>query len=227
MSRKALVSLSGGMDSATMLAVAVSEYDEVKAIGFTYGSKHNPYENEAALNVAAHYGVEFELLDLSSVFSFMESNLLKKGEAIPEGHYQQSNMSLTVVPGRNMIFCSILAGIAWSQGARAVFLGAHSGDHVIYPDCRPEFVLNMAKAVRTGTDYAVDLKAPFLHGSKETILEWGIPNGVPYHLTRTCYKDQKVACGKCGACQERLIAFAHHGVEDPIEYESREILPKE
>ena len=135
-------------------------------------------------------------------------------------------MSQTVVPGRNLVFISIAMGIAWSRGAKYIYIGAHSGDHVIYPDCRPDFIVAMQEAVSYGSDRKVSLQCPFLYGDKFTILDEGFDLDVPYHLTRTCYKDQAVSCGRCGACQERLIAFKKHGITDPIEYESREILPK-
>lgn len=223
---KAVVSLSGGMDSVTTLADAMFSQRKVIAVGFTYGSKHNAYEHEAAKAVAQHYGIDFVHFDLSAIMAGFNSNLLKSGGDIPEGHYQQENMSQTVVPGRNLIFASVLAGFAWSKGADEVWLGIHSGDHAIYPDCRPEFFQAMNAAVELGSDGKVSLKAPFLMGNKTTIIRLGRELGVPYHLTRTCYKDQEIACGRCGACQERLEAFAANGMSDPIPYESRDLLPK-
>jgi 7-cyano-7-deazaguanine synthase len=220
MREKSVVCFSGGMDSATVLAAAIEETTVVQAVSFRYGSKHNQYENQAAEAIAKHYNVPWHLIDLSEALAgCLESNLLKSGGAIPEGHYQASNMSQTVVPGRNMIFASILAGVAWSKEASLVWMGIHSGDHVIYPDCRPEFYHHMNKAIMAGTDNKVGLIAPFLHGNKETILQFGIPRNVPYHLTRTCYKDQPIACGVCGACQERKEAFKNLGLTDPIQYE--------
>lgn len=226
---KVLVSLSGGMDSATLipyLQLPSMGYEIDGAVGFTYGSKHNKYELEAARKLADHYKIRFDLIDLTGIASHLESNLLKKGGEIPEGHYEAESMSKTVVPGRNMIFLSILSGIAWSRGVENIAIGIHSGDHAIYPDCRPEFTSYMRQAIREGTDKKIHLITPFLQKNKKLILEIGIPIGTPYNLTRTCYKDQPVACGKCGSCQERLAAFAAVKINDPIEYESRTILPK-
>jgi len=227
---KALVSLSGGMDSTTVLTAAFRQAQitggEVQAVSFCYGSKHNPYENLAAVQIAKHYGIQHELIDLSQVGALLNSNLLRSGGPIPEGHYQADNMSQTVVPGRNLIFISILTGLAWSRGLNSIWLGIHQGDHVIYPDCRIEFFDAMNSAVMHGTDHAVSLEAPFLRGDKTTIIEFGRANDTPYHLTRTCYKDQPIACGRCGACQERLEAFRNNGIEDPIEYEAREALAR-
>lgn len=217
---KFLVSFSGGMDSATVLAEALRRSSiEVEAIGFTYGSKHNRWENEAAKKFCDFYHVRFRLLDISPIVGMFKSNLLQNGGPIPEGHYESASMSQTVVPGRNMIFASILTGIAWSEGFTAVYLGIHSGDHAIYPDCRPDFFDAMERAVWFGSDKKVQLMAPFLTWNKTTILQRGIPLGVPYHLTRTCYKDQPLACGKCGACQERLEAFHANHYRDPVQYE--------
>jgi len=214
---KAIVSLSGGMDSATVLAEAMSRGLQVQGVGFFYGSHHNPYENKAAGDLARHYDIPFRLVDLSPVMREFQSNLIS-GE-VPEGHYADETMSKTVVPARNIIFASLLAGIAWSEGASQVWLGIHAGDHAIYPDCRPEFFHAMRDAVRQGTDGRVVLMAPFLLVDKGAIVKRGLELGVPYRLTRTCYKPQLVACGKCGACVERQEAFANNGMKDPVEYE--------
>jgi len=224
----AVLSLSGGMDSATLFASMIeSGRKVVRAVGFCYGSKHNSYENAAAANLASHYSVPYDLVDLNNVGALLRSNLLRQGGPIPEGHYEAKSMEQTVVPGRNLIFASILSGLAWSTDAVEVWMGVHSGDHAIYPDCRPDFVSAMAAAIHYGTDGRIKLMTPFLNMNKNSILEYGLRYQVPYILTRTCYKDQPVACGKCGSCQERLAAFAANGLPDPIEYESREIVLKE
>lgn len=223
---KAIVLLSGGMDSATLLASVLASGLEVETLSFRYGSKHNPYENRAARLLATYYQVDNTLIDLDGLAIYLQSNLLTSGGDIPEGHYQESNMSQTVVPGRNSIFISIASGIAWSRGAEEVYIGAHSGDHVIYPDCRPEYVNAIQEAMMLGSGGKVMVRAPFLHGDKTSILKDGFRLNVPYEFTRTCYKDQDVSCGRCGACQERLEAFAAHGKVDPLEYVVRDILPK-
>ena len=218
---KAIVSLSGGMDSTTVLAYMLEQGYEVQAVGFTYGSKHNAYENKLAAKVAEHYKVPFKLIDLSGVMEGFTSNLLKSGGEIPEGHYEQENMKLTVVPGRNLIFASIVAGLAESVGASIIAMGVHQGDHAIYPDCRENFILSLIQTIGHSTDGKVEVFAPFLNGDKTTIIEWGLQHNVPYELTRTCYKDQEASCGKCGSCTERLEAFQLNGVKDPIPYEGK------
>lgn len=218
--RKAVVSLSGGVDSAVTLAVALKDGYTCQGVGFRYGSKHNRYENKAAKAVAEAMGVPFHLLDLKKIFEGFPSSLMQASdEEIPEGHYEEDSMKSTVVPSRNIIFASILSGYAQSVGAEQVWLGIHAGDHFIYPDCRPEFFEAMSKAVELGTDMKVALVAPFLHNNKVDIVKRGFLLDVHFELTRTCYKAQKIACGKCGSCVERLEAFRESGLKDPISYE--------
>lgn len=221
MKTKSIIALSGGMDSATVLAKLLDEGKSVECFGFEYGSKHNKYEQTAARAVADHYRVSYTLIDLSAITPHLQSNLLKSGGAIPEGHYNDASMSLTVVPGRNIIFLSILAGIAWSRGASIIGIGIHQGDHAIYPDCRLSFFRAMNDAIHKGTDNRVKIVAPFLNTDKAGIVAWGLAHGAPYGLTRTCYKDQPVACGKCGSCRERLEAFRVNDSEDPVSYEGK------
>jgi len=226
--QKVVIGLSGGMDSATLLGLLLERGYEVHCCNFVYGSKHNPYEREAARKIVEYYkangmAVVYNEIDLTEAFSLFSSNLLKSGEAIPEGHYNDENMRKTVVPGRNMILGAIMAGYAESIGATKVALGVHSGDHHIYPDCRGEFIKAFDTAVYLSSDGKVDVIAPLLKADKHSILEEGynfceLP--VPYHLTRTCYKDQEISCGKCGSCQERLEAFEKFGITDPIPYQS-------
>lgn len=223
-----VVALSGGMDSTTVLAEALFQGHQVaRAVGFTYGSKHNAYENKAAQAVADMLRVPFKIIDLTEVMGNFKSNLMKTGGEIPEGHYEAASMAATVVPGRNLIFASILTGVAWSLDASEVWLGIHAGDHAIYPDCRPDFAMAMDQAIQLGTDRKVRLAFPYININKTDIIARGRRFGTPYQLTRTCYKNQPVACGKCGSCQERLEAFNRNNISDPIEYESRELLPKE
>jgi len=220
MKKKAIVALSGGMDSTTVLAKLLDEGYEVECFAFDYGSKHSHYELEAASKVAFFYGVPLHgPIDLKSTMSMFESNLLKTGGAIPEGHYSHPSMEQTVVPARNIIFLSIMAGLAWSRGASKIAIGIHQGDHAIYADCRTDFYKAMDSAIFLGTDKRVEIIAPFLETDKTGILDWGLVHEVPYHLTRTCYKEQQDSCGVCGSCVERLEAFAAHGVRDPIAYE--------
>lgn len=226
MVNKALIALSGGMDSATLLGVLLHEGKDVHCIIFRYPSKHNEHEIKSAIALVEYYknltfSVHYRIFDLTSVFTMFDSNLLMQGDAIPEGHYANENMKLTVVPGRNAIFTTIMAGYAESKGIGAIYLGVHSGDHAIYPDCRPDFIQSIGETVKLSSGGTVEVFAPFLVDDKASILEQGysLKFPVPYELTRTCYKDQKLSCGKCGSCNERLEAFSLINKVDPIEYE--------
>lgn len=220
----ALLALSGGLDSTTLLASLLNDGKTVTCIVFDYGSKHGPYENEAAFRIAVHYGVNYFLAPIKGAFNLIESNLLFKGDSIPEGHYNDPRQSQTVVPGRNMIMLSILTGIAQSMGIPAVYMGMHAGDHQIYPDCRIDFLAAITLAGLIATEGAVKIYAPFSTMNKRGIIDLGFALRAPYQLTRTCYKNQTVACGRCGACQERLAAFAAAGRTDPLDYESTELI---
>lgn len=224
--KKVVIGLSGGMDSATLLGHLLEQGAEVHCCVFTYGSKHNKYENLAADRIISFYQtigmpVHKYFFDLKEVFSKVESNLLLSGGDIPEGHYNDDSMKKTVVPGRNLIFGSIMASVAESIEADEIALGVHSGDHHIYPDCRSEFIKAMDLAIFLSSDKKVQVITPFVGMNKTSILELGHEQSliIPYDITRTCYKDQELSCGKCGSCMERLEAFKNINEKDPIEYE--------
>ena len=218
--KKVLLALSGGIDSTVVLSMLLEKGYEVTPITFSYGSKHNEYENAAVVKIAKHYHLaEPACIDLGLVMQHFDSDLLKSGGAIPEGHYEDESMRRTVVPSRNMIFLSILAGVAESKGIKELALGVHQGDHFIYPDCRPYFIQSMQHTIELASGGKVHtIHAPILFWDKAQIVKEGIKLHVPFELTRTCYKDQPIACGKCGSCMERLEAFAANGIEDPIPY---------
>lgn len=219
---KVVLALSGGMDSATLCSYYIDKGYSIFPMSFEYGSKHNKYERQAASSLCSYWNLDLKLISLDFISDLFESNLLLKGGDIPEGHYESKNMSKTVVPGRNVIFASIMMGYAWSIGADTIALGVHAGDHAIYEDCRAGFIAAMNAAIIAGSGDRVHLEAPFLYLDKTKILRIGYNSDYdipPYGLTRTCYKDQELSCGKCGACQERLEAFANMGIIDPIKYE--------
>lgn len=226
MAKEVVMGLSGGMDSATLLGLLLQQGCTVHCCIFYYGSKHNKWENAAADSVLTYYRdrgfpVHKNLMDISQVLGGFSSDLLLTGGDIPEGHYANENMRKTVVPGRNLIMASIMAGLAESIGAQTVALGVHSGDHFIYPDCRAEFVKSLDTTIFLSSDKKVEVSAPLANDDKFSILQKGFSllPPVPYELTRTCYKDQPLSCGKCGSCCERLIAFEEMGLKDPVEYE--------
>ncbi len=216
---KLVMGLSGGMDSSTVLAMLLHDGFDVHAFNFTYGSKHNDYEVKSAQLIADHYNIPYDLIDLSEAFSGFKSDLLKTGGDIPEGHYEADNMVSTVVPFRNSIFSMILAGKAESIGAEYIALGVHQGDHHIYPDCRKSYIKLLDNLIFNASEEKIEVLTPVLHTDKIGILQIGHALGVPYELTRTCYKDQEQSCGKCGSCVERLEAFEKNEMEEPIKYE--------
>jgi len=226
---KAVIGFSGGADSAVALAMMVKRFgrEEVLAVQFVYGAKNEQAEMKSAAQVCEWYGVELERIVLAEVFKGFGSSLLKGGGEVREGRSTDEVMKDMVVPGRNTIFVSVLAGIAEARGMEEVWMGIHSGAGVVYPDCRESWEAAMGWVVREGSDGRVTLQVPFIKMNKVGIVWKGNELGVPWEVTRSCFKDQQVACGKCGTCQARLEAFAANGLEDPLEYESREILPKE
>ena len=224
--KKIVIGLSGGMDSATLLGLLLGQGAEVHCCTFYYGSKHNKWENRAAENIIDFYQFKkFPVfghpIDISTIFTDFSSNLLLSGGEIPQGHYEKESMKKTVVPGRNMIFASIMAGLAESIGAESVALGVHSGDHHIYPDCRKDFISALYLAISKSTEGKVQVITPLIDDNKTSILERGflMEPKVPYGLTRTCYTDHPFACGKCGSCVERLEAFENLKIKDLIIYQ--------
>lgn len=227
----AVVGLSGGLDSTVLLARLLDAGYDITAVSFNYGSRHNEQELKAAGFVAGFYGVRHVVVNIPGAFPFAGgvSVLMRNGgtaDPIPEGHYQEESMRQTVVPGRNLIFLAVLASVAESVGAKEVAVAVHAGDHYIYPDCRPAFVSAARSAVKEGSGGKVAVYAPFVTLEKHAIVKLGQEVKAPFHLTRTCYTGNAIACGRCGSCQERLAAFAANDAADPIEYADRTILPK-
>jgi 7-cyano-7-deazaguanine synthase len=217
---KALVVLSGGMDSAVALAneVAIRGAVNVETVTFNYGSKHNDRENVAARLLAEHYKVNNTVVRMPFINELFKSDLLKSGGEVPEGHYADPSMKRTVVPFRNGIMLAIAAGLAESIGAGVLVLGNHAGDHAIYPDCREEFAVPMSQAIKAGTYAGITVFRPFERLSKTDIALMGETLETPFHLTYSCYKGGEKHCGKCGTCYERKEAFTDSGVPDPTVY---------
>lgn len=217
MKKDALIVLSGGMDSVTML----HEYKSTiaLAVNFTYGSNHNARELECARWNCEQLGIELVVIDLAFMGQYFESSLLSGADAIPEGHYEDENMRSTVVPFRNGIMLSVATGLAESRGLKAVMIANHAGDHAIYPDCRAAFIKAMGQAIAEGTYEHLELRAPYTLLTKGQIAERGKRIGVDYAHTYSCYKGREKHCGKCGTCVERKEALAAAGIPDPTKYE--------
>ncbi|MEW6993893.1 7-cyano-7-deazaguanine synthase QueC [Colwelliaceae bacterium MEBiC 14330] len=218
MAEKVVVIYSGGMDSFTVLNRALTDGKEVFALSFDYGQRHVK-ELECASKVCKNLGIKHKVVDISSINQLLAGSSLTDDIEIPEGHYEAESMKSTVVPNRNMVLISLAVAYAVSVGAEQVYYGAHSGDHAIYPDCRPEFVEKMNDVCKIANYQSVEIFSPYLKVSKTAILTDGIKMGLDYSNTWTCYNGREKACGKCGACQERLEAFADNNAVDPIAYE--------
>lgn len=217
--QKVVIIYSGGMDSFTVLHLARQQGYDVHAVSFNYGQRHSK-ELDYAKNVCANLGITHKIVDINSINQLLLGSSLTDAIDVPEGHYEEESMKQTVVPNRNMILLSLAAGYAVSIGAVAVYFGAHSGDHAIYPDCRTEFVEAMNAVCQIANYQAIEVRAPFLSNDKIEILKQGLALNLDYSQTWTCYNGREKACGKCGACQERLEAFSHNKCIDPLEYES-------
>lgn len=221
MKNKAVVVLSGGMDSATALYQAKADSFDLYAISFDYGQRHKK-ELDYARKIARVAEVkEHHIIDLTNITNLISNSALtSKDVDVPEGHYAQENMKTTVVPNRNMIMASIAIGYAVNIKAERVYLGVHTGDHAIYPDCRPQFIkaLDLCGYLANEGFGKVEIKAPFIHMTKAEIVKLGNTLKVPYELTYSCYKGGENHCGRCGTCTERREAFKLAGVNDPTQY---------
>lgn len=218
MSEKAVVVYSGGMDSFTVLNTAIQNGLDVYALSFNYGQKHSK-ELEVAELVCKELNISHKVVDITAINSLMANSSLTGDDDIPEGHYEDGNMKSTVVPNRNMVLLSMAIAYAVSLEAEKVYYGAHSGDHHIYPDCRPEFVEAMNAVSKIANYQSVKIVTPFLHSSKGDILKAGLDMKLNYSKTWTCYNGREKSCGKCGACYERLEAFSEQSTTDPLDYE--------
>jgi len=216
--KEAIIVLSGGLDSVTLLH---DKQDEIAlAVTFDYGSNHNAREIACARRHCAALGIEHLVIPLHFIKEYFHSSLIEGAEAIPEGSYDEENMKSTVVPFRNGIMLSVACGLAESRGLSRVMLANHSGDHTIYPDCRPDFIQEMSGAMRAGTFNGVTIDAPYTLVTKADIVRRGAELGVDYGDTYSCYKGGEKHCGKCGTCEERREAFREAGIPDPTTYET-------
>ena len=219
MSEEIVVIFSGGMDSYTLLNKALRDDLKVSAVTFNYGQRHVK-EIEYAAAACLELNIAHKVIDITAINQLLQGSSLTSDIDIPEGHYADENMKSTIVPNRNMILLSLAVGYAISISARKVFYGAHSGDHAIYPDCRPEFVEKMNNVCAIANYEPVEIVTPYLNYNKGHIIGDGIRMGLDYSKTWSCYNGSDIACGKCGACFERIEAFSCNNIVDPSRYES-------
>jgi len=215
--KKAVIILSGGMDSTTLLHYLISQGYFMVAVSFDYGQKHKK-ELLCAEEICKKAGVEFIKVDLSALGGLLNSSLTQNDKEVPEGHYESENMKSTVVPNRNLMMLTIANAIGLSKGINRVAFASHAGDHAVYPDCTPIFAEKAEKVLRESSGEDVRILRPFIYIDKTAILRIGLSLKVPYEKTWSCYKGEEDACGKCGTCVERLEAFKECKELDPITY---------
>lgn len=214
---KAIISLSGGPDSTTLL---YKYQDDIKmSVFFQYGGRLNEQEVKWSKYHSEKLGKEFHIINLEESFKLFESRLLKTGQEVPNEEYPSEGESKCVVPSRNMIFLSILSGLAESRGCDTIMIANHKNDHGLYPDCNPEFIEAMTKAIKLGSGGRIDLIAPFTNMWKRDILSIGAQLGVLSNETYSCYKGTPKHCGVCPSCRSRKKAFREAGILDFTEYE--------
>ena len=219
---KTMVVFSGGLDSTTLVYHLLEQGHEVMLVGFDYGQRH-------AVELSCARGISHGLALPYTMINLTEWGCLLKGSSqtdpsipVPHGHYQADNMKATVVPNRNMVMLSLAASIAISEGCEALAYGAHAGDHTVYPDCRPGFIQIMREAFLNCDWSPLQLVVPFQDWTKGDIVKEGLRLEVPYELTYTCYEGKEKACGLCGSCVERLLAFEENKTKDPLNYKKYE-----
>ena len=225
---KAVVLLSGGLDSCTCMAVAKSKGYDVYPISFNYHQRHK-IELEGAKKIADYYQVKRHLVIETNMAAIGGSALTDKNINVPEGDVNRTTVPPTYVPARNLIFLSYAMAYAETIGASHVYIGVNSVDYSGYPDCRPEFIRRfqeLADFATTATAVEgkkITIETPLQDLSKKDIVLLGSKLGAPYQFTHSCYKGGEKACGVCDSCKLRLRGFAEAGVEDPIDYETREL----
>jgi 7-cyano-7-deazaguanine synthase len=224
---KAVILLSGGLDSSTVLYQAIADGCECYAISFDYQQRHQR-ELQSALLIAQVAGVVKHQVVNFDLRLWGGSALTDDAIALPQQRsldQMSQNIPVTYVPARNTIFLSFALGYAETIAAERVYIGVNALDYSGYPDCRPDYIQAMQEVFRLGTKQgregqAISIVAPLINLKKTEIIQLGKQLGVPWELTWSCYAGGKVACSVCDSCRLRLTAFAELGLEDPVDYSS-------
>ncbi len=220
--KKAVIVLSGGLDSTTCMGIAKEKGYELYPITFHYGQKHNR-EVEQAKKVAEYYNApDHRIVNISFLNQIGGSALTDDSIDVPTD-MDEDEIPVTYVPARNMIFLSLASAYAEVIGAEAIYIGVSAVDYSGYPDCRPEFIESMnetvnlaTKAGATGSEMKID--TPLINLTKADTVSEGLRLSVPYELTTSCYNGEEEACGECDSCRLRLKGFEEAGAVDPIPY---------
>ena len=228
--KKAVVLLSGGLDSSTCMAIAKRDGYELYALSFEYGQRHDR-ELESAKAIAKHFGAKEHMILKMELDKIGGSALTDGSIEVPENRDEEhmaEEIPVTYVPARNTILLSYALAYAEVKDADAIYIGANALDYSGYPDCRPEYYKAFEEVARLGTKRGVEgrpieIKYPLIDMSKADIIRTGMELGVPYELTWSCYKGGEKACGVCDSCKLRLKGFREAGYEDPIEYENSQV----
>ncbi len=220
----AVALVSGGLDSVTLAHLLARDVSgPLHLVGVDYGQRH-VRELDHARRCADRLGARIDVVDLRSLGPLLRGSALTDAAVdVPDGHYADESMRLTVVPNRNAVMLAIAYAAAVSDGADTVATAVHAGDHTVYPDCRPQFIeaFNAMETVATEGFGAPDmLRAPFVNMTKADIVRVGAELGVPFADTWSCYRGGERHCGMCGTCVERREAFQLAGVSDPTDYAS-------
>lgn len=222
--KPAVVLLSGGLDSTTVLALARHQGFEVHALSFRYGQRHQS-EVEAAQRIARHYGARSHTVVEIDLRTFGGSVLTGDGEVPRDRPLGEAGIPATYVPARNTIFLAYALALGEVRGAADMFIGVNALDYSGYPDCRPEFIEAFERMANRATKAAVEgrrvtIHAPLIRMTKAEIVRLGVSLGVDYSLTTSCYDPAPggEACGHCDACRLRLRGFVEAGMTDPIRY---------
>ena len=217
---KAIVLLSGGLDSAVALHVALHDGHEVSAISFDYGQRHRK-ELECAKAIAKHAGVSDHSIVSLNLAQWGGSSLTDGARSVDDGDVDRTSIPDTYVPARNMVFLSVAASLAEARGAQHIYIGVSQVDYSGYVDCRRVFIEAMQKAINLGTvmgaekGMPITIHAPFQDMTKAQEIRLGLQLGVDFGLTWSCYRGGERPCGTCDSCLLRARAFAEVGILDP------------
>jgi 7-cyano-7-deazaguanine synthase len=220
--KRAVVILSGGMDSSTAAYIAKKENYEIVAVHFNYAQRTQTKELQAFRAIAKSLDAKTYEIDLPFFKTIGASALVDESIEVPTDGIKPG-VPITYVPFRNGIFLSIAAAIAEKEGAQAIYIGVVEEDSSGYPDCRESFIEAMERAINLGTkdETKIEIKTPLIHLKKEDIVTKALELGVPLELTWSCYKEEEEACGVCDSCRLRLKGFEKAGIKDKIPYKTR------